>query len=321
MTMSSPKNSLSKPIETGVIRADHRAVTYIWNRGEGLYRLPERLLVLGEFEGPGFLEARSFAESPNPMTLLGPNGDRLELASTGSLQRCDLLPGRSLVVGPREHAGCELRFRSFELPEAEERSISSTFHGAGWLVDGNAEIDGARRCVSGSRQMPIPFFQECHPIGSASILAGRTRNSSAGGWKMANIEELRANGLTVQNLSKPEELTATWSNGTVETRTMACHLNEMRWSIHSDRPVKGFVLFRTYDAFHGLSQARVFVDDRLAGRWFCGEQDRVNRWRIATFGVEFPGPIPAGGFTVAIDPPAGAPLWSVSEYRWLLFHD
>lgn len=316
MTMSSPKNSLSKPIKTRVVRADHRAVTYIWNRGEGLYRLPERLLVLGEFAGPGFLTGRSLAESPNPLTLLGPDGGRTEWAGAIALAE-----GRHLVIAPRDHPGAELSFRNFDLAVDLAEELPKPYEGLGWLVSGSAELDGAREVRTASNDAPIPFYTRCEPISDARVLCGSPRTFSEGGWEMADIEALKANGLWVQNLSKPESLTAFWPNGDEETRIMACHLNEMRWTIPSERPVTGMVLYRTHDAFHGLSQARVFVNVDFVGRWLCPEQDRKNRWRQSCFGIEFDNPLDAGSITITIDPPAGAPLWSVSAYRWLLFHD
>ncbi len=294
-------------------------VTYLWNRAEGLYRLPERLLVLGEFQGPGFLTARLFAESPKPITLQTPDLARCDLEESVVLEK-----GRHLVISHRDHPGCELSFRSFEPPTGESVSISTQFFGSGWLTGGEAELDGSKQRSKGSPEFPIPFFEECRPAQPdepPQILVGRERSRTTGGWEMANIEALRKEGLTVQNLSKPEELTATWQNGEQQTRVIACHLNEMRWTIISDRPVTGLLLIRTYDAFHGLSQARVFVNDQQVGRWFCGEQDRTNRWRQSTFGVEFESPLEPGELAVTIDPPAGAPLWSVSSYRWILFHD
>lgn len=319
MTMSTPKNGLSEPIKSRVVRADHRVVSYLWNRGESLYRLPERLLVLGEFEGPGFLETRQFAESPNSLLLQAPDGVRSVLTGSTTLGQ-----GRYLVISPRAYPACELRFRSFEPPIGESVLTSAPFFGTGWLTGGEAELDGAKQRSKGSTEFPIPFFEECVPIGdrkNVEILVGRERSKTTGGWEMANIEVLRKGGLTVQNLSKPEELAASWPNGESETRIMACHLNEMRWTITVDHPVIGLLLFRTYDAFHGLSQVRVFINDQQIGRWFCPEQDRTHRWRQSAFGMEFETSLEPGDLAVTIDPPAGAPLWSVSSYRWILFHD
>lgn len=316
MTMPSPKDSLSKPIDSRVVRADHRAVSYIWNRWEGLYRLPERLLVLGEFDGPGFLTGHPFAESPTRLRLVGPEGDQADLGGTALLPK-----GRHLAVAGTDHEGVELHFRNFDAPAEAKVPLAESYQGAGWLVSGSAELDGGKELCAGRAEAPIPFHQHCHPLAGTEIIRGAARTASDGGWLMADIELLKENGLWVQNLSKPEELSASWPNGLQETRIMACHLNEMRWTISSDLPITGIVLFRIYDAFHGLSQARVFVNERLVGRWFCPIQDRVNRWRHSSFGVEFAEPLDPGETTITIDPPAGAPLWSVSAYRWLLLHD
>jgi hypothetical protein len=72
-------------------------------------------------------------------------------------------------------------------------------------------------------------------------------------------------------------------------------------------------LRKVYDAFHGRQRARVLIDSEPLGIWFLPVEDRLNRWRVAEFGV----PVPAGKqrLRLTIDPLAGSALWSLSEFQ------
>jgi hypothetical protein len=112
--------------------------------------------------------------------------------------------------------------------------------------------------------------------------------------------------LVVQNESEIFEL---------EGRMHRSHLNRMSFDISIDPQNTGVLLRRTYDRFHGRQRARVLVDGVAIGYWYAPIEDRKNRWAEDEFFLPMYFTSGKPKVRVEIDPPAGTPLWSVSDYR------
>lgn len=187
-------------------------------------------------------------------------------------------------------------------PSNLQFDISATeFVGCGWVAadDAPATVDGIKIVLS---HVPTPFFfgfssdRACRfrPIDAAAIELNR--------WRIDDPTLAKTIGFRVKNLSKITAL----PDGT----PVASHLNAMHWRVSVPDGVEALMLQKTYDRFHGRQRARVLVDGAMRGWWYAPDEDRLNR--IAT--TRFAAPVDGGRCVdITIDPPAGAPLWSVSE--------
>jgi hypothetical protein len=87
----------------------------------------------------------------------------------------------------------------------------------------------------------------------------------------------------------------------------------MSFEVELPLSCQGLRLRKTYDRFHGRQRAWVKVNGRRVGMWYAPVEDRGRRWAVAEFGIE-PEHLPeSGSVRIAIDPPAGTPLWSYSD--------
>jgi len=126
-----------------------------------------------------------------------------------------------------------------------------------------------------------------------------------------------AHGLRCQNESESIELLSSFEGCEYRVPYSAkhvCHLNAMELTVSLEPDNHGVFLRRTYDQFHGRQRARVIVDGECVGTWYTPEENRTCRWAERDFYI--PERYTRGKTKVqlAIDPPAGSPLWSVSTY-------
>lgn len=183
--------------------------------------------------------------------------------------------------------------------------ISGRTEGPGWLISGGASL-----------AFPEPIFHPTELLQAQFLPDPMTTIMRLDEFAPPSAEDQRARQFQVQNVSRPELLESLLSDGTPYTAEVFCHLNAARWQVTFPAATRGFVIERLYDAFHGRQRARVLLNDDPLGMWYSPEQNRQNRWRWDRFGWDFEAATAQDAeFEIAIDPPAGAPLWSVSRYR------
>ena len=130
-------------------------------------------------------------------------------------------------------------------------------------------------------------------------------------WGIEDAAELARIGFVVQNMSKLRVLASNFADGSPRLASVASHLNAASWTVPISPIAVGLRLRKVYDRFHGRQRARVLIDGQFATWWYEPEENRSARWAISEIGFTIePG---RDSVTVTIDPPAGAPLWSVSE--------
>jgi len=138
---------------------------------------------------------------------------------------------------------------------------------------------------------------------------------------LATVEvgDLPATETTVQNLSEPSLLESLDGEGRTATGMVASHLNRMVVPVDLTGAA-GLVLVKTYDRFHGRQRARVLVGGEELGVWYEPIQDRDMRWAVGWFAARVPEKH-RGPTALAIDPPPGTPLWSVSTLEISIWSD
>lgn len=185
-----------------------------------------------------------------------------------------------------------------------------SFEGAGWVVsaEGPLRVDGRLA------EAPVPFFRSAR-ASHLVISPAPYRSVPVDRWRIDDVAGLKARGWQVQNVSKVVALASAFDDGTPHQAPVACHLNAASWRCAIPADNVGLRLRKVYDRFHGRQRARVFIDGEFAGWWYEPRENRTFRWGVAEFGID--AALTAGKEVVqiTIDPPAGSPLWSVSEFE------
>ena len=197
------------------------------------------------------------------------------------------------------------------LPNGEVHLIDS-FQGCGYVVAAEQidSLDGEHRPID-RIGYPVPFFREIQGD-ELQIVAAATHTITIDAFDVADSDALRERDWTVQNVSKLSTLASAFPDRTPFMGEVLSHLNAASWRVVVPSGCRRLILRKRYDAFHGRQRARVFMNERPAGWWYAPWQDRVCRWRWSRFCIEGPN-MPEGEAVITIDPPAGAPLWSVSR--------
>ncbi len=125
--------------------------------------------------------------------------------------------------------------------------------------------------------------------------------------------------VSVQNMSEVSELASCDEEGRALSAPVAAHLNRMEIPIDLDG-VSGLTLVKSFDRFHGRQRARVLLGGTCVGVWYEPFQNRVCRWGLGWLGVRIPDDV-KGPTVLAIDPPPGTPLWSVSSLELSVWCD
>lgn len=147
-------------------------------------------------------------------------------------------------------------------------------------------------------------------------------------WRLVETDSMEvvdpasraAHKLASQNESEPILLESCFEGRGYKTHHRAyhaCHLNTMEFTLKVDPRNRGVLLRRTYEQFHGRQRARVLVDGELAGIWYTPEENRFCRWAERDFFIPERQARGKTELRVALDPPAGSPLWSASSYKAL----
>ncbi|MEZ0326930.1 MAG: hypothetical protein ACAH95_13605 [Fimbriimonas sp.] len=201
-------------------------------------------------------------------------------------------------------------------PTGQSTRIDLPYTGSGWILSAPPSITLDRRHEhppTPLTDLALPFFMSIEGAGTAEILPSATKCSLIDAFEIGDSEAVKQRRFAVQNMSKLIELDSCFPDGSHRKALVASHLNKASWFITVPSPNDGLLLRRTYDRFHGRQRARVFLDGTYAGYWYEPVQDRECRWYISDFGV--PPHLVAGKqlVEIAIDPPPGTPLWSISR--------
>lgn len=114
-------------------------------------------------------------------------------------------------------------------------------------------------------------------------------------------------GPKFQNRSAIRTLESNFENGEAHIGLVASFLNRLEFQLELPGPI---AIARIYDRFHGRQRSRVLVNGEERSIWFSPSENRANRWHWDVVVVSPPSP---GLCSLAIDPSAGYPLWSLSE--------
>jgi hypothetical protein len=166
-----------------------------------------------------------------------------------------------------------------------------------------------------SSDFPVPFFRSLAGSGAARIVASSSDCRLLDAFDIGDSGSLKARGWSVQNMSRISTLSSTFTDGYERTAELASHLNRASWGLEVPEGCTGLVLRKVYDRFHGRQRARVLVDEEFKGYWYEPYQDRRHRWGVTDFGLVL-NPAQSGrAVQIAVDPPPGTPLWSISRYE------
>lgn len=265
------------------------AKRYIFSDDECIYRDHRRARVLADAEGSGFYSVLARDDSlevwadGQPASLAGTfRRELLVTASRPGDATVDVVMGRTdpLSAAAVEHA--------------------DPAQWAGWWVpdDGPA----------------VPEFFGRPGIG-VFVASDNPVARLCDSWSIGDTQALRERGWKVQNLSAVVPLEALQEDGTPLVLDHASHLNTASWTSPIAPDNDGVILVRRYDQFHGRQRARVWVDGVVAGWWYRPEQNRERRWAIDRFGIAPELTRGKSEIRIAIDPPAGVPLWSVAQMQ------
>jgi hypothetical protein len=205
---------------------------------------------------------------------------------------------------------------SFEKPDVPFARVQGPFLGAGWVVGSSSSfaVDQHHEVLErASPGWPIPFFRSIDTPGSFEVLPSATLSIPLVSVEVAGPDAMPPVSFPVQNVTRSVVLKSTFPDGFRRSATVCSHLNAAQFELEVPVGTYGLRLRKVYDAFHGRQRARVLIDSEPLGIWFLPVEDRLNRWRVAEFGV----PVPAGKqrLRLTIDPLAGSALWSLSEFQ------
>jgi hypothetical protein len=207
-------------------------------------------------------------------------------------------------------------------PEGRQLTAEGMYLGAGWVVEASdgVVVDERREKMVPIEGFPIPFFREARSHGKMKIIeAAPPEMRLLQRLSIGDPASLNAVDLQVQNMSEPSAFSSRFSDGTEHEAMVASHLNRARWRCDLPPNLKGLILRKVYDRFHGRQRARVLVNDAPIGIWYEPLEDRQRRWAVAQFGIPASVLPATGEVELAIDPPAGTALWSVSDLEvWAL---
>ncbi len=195
---------------------------------------------------------------------------------------------------------------------AQGASVALPFDGSGWLIESQSAVLPDNRHEP-SFITPLPFFMGLEGSGTAQVVKSSTTCSLIDAFDIDDSDALKARRFTVQNMSKLVELDSCFPDGTHRRAMVASHLNKASWFIEVPPDSDGLLLRRIYDRFHGRQRARVFIDGAYAGYWYEPEQDRECRWHVSDYGIAAHFGSGKSVIEIAIDPPPGTPLWSISR--------
>ncbi|MDR3687851.1 MAG: hypothetical protein P4L46_00630 [Fimbriimonas sp.] len=193
------------------------------------------------------------------------------------------------------------------------------FDGSGWVISASDAFWVDDRKEAAPRPSPgfaVPFFRRVEGGGDLSIIPNCEFDCVlADTLRIDDEEGLSRHWFSAQNMSAVFTLESSFANGASRTGYIASHLNAASFRTTIPDRNAGLILRKMYDRFHGRQRARVFVEGEFAGWWYEPSENRACRWHTSDFGVERRLTEGRSEVTITIEPPAGVPLWSVSEYQ------
>jgi hypothetical protein len=279
-----------------------RALRHAFGPDDQLYRDHRGHRVLADLEGSGDFRIERTTVS-------------LQIESDGRLFESPGSFAWSLLISTAETGPASVAVRTGR-PCGEDRVASLPLSGCGWVVraEGPFHVDGRHEAApSPDEFLAVPYFIGVEGAGSVRIVAVPAVEARLlDAFDVDDEAALRSREWRVQNISKVSELASCFPDGTERVGPVASHLNAASWRCPIPEGCLGLRLRRYYDRFHGRQRARVLVDGQVVGWWYDPAQDRSARWAISEFGIpsEF---LTDGSVEITIDPPAGAPLWSVGR--------
>lgn len=203
------------------------------------------------------------------------------------------------------------------LPTSGAVEFVGVYHGAGWVLDSKATVlvDDLPDGEGVNPAYPTPFFESIQCGAETVVLPDpTTRCDLIDTFSIAEEDGLKARGWKVQNISAITRLSSFDGAGQPLERSVASHLNRASWTAKIPPGNRGLIIRKLYDRFHGRQHARVLIDGEMAGWWYEPGQDRERRWGYSRIGVPAEFTRGKGQVEIAIDPPGGAPLWSIARY-------
>ena len=286
------------------ISATETSDLFSFSGDDCLYRDQNGHRVLADVERPGRFQILAASHS-SALFLDDEPSQMFEGAYDHSLMVTDPEPSCSIVAAATGR--CNPALRQIE--------TGQTFEQSGWIVSADEvfEIDSDHR----PRQPPVPGFPYpffCNASGrNLQIVAAAQTAILVDRFSVDEPDTLKARGWRVQNASVVSRLESAFPDGTSHDGPVISHLNAASWRLTVPAGCSGVLIRKLYDVFHGRQRARVLLDGKFQGWWWEPVQNRKERWRWASFGIKFNPTRAAGEHVITIDPPAGAPLWSVGQ--------
>lgn len=258
-----------------------------WESGEGLYRWSDGSRVLLDADGAG----RAWASRPVRW-----------LTEAGSALGVEVVFAEHCVaLTPDDEPVTVWAGNALNLDGRGESGL--TFSGPGWIVAADwVCIDGEPRCVWIPGQAPIPVIHRAEGEGLRFLPSG-LQSKMLDAFPFTK-SELMARGGTVTNLSVPAAFET-------DSPHAASLLNRAEWPLDLPVGTVALALRKSYDRFHGRQRCRVLVNDEAAAWWHLPRENRAIRPGEAWISVPLLGQ--TGTIRLALDPPAGVPLWSIGE--------
>ena len=258
-----------------------------WQEGEGFYRWTDGPRVLIDVDGQG----RGWASRPVRW---------LTEAGATSGQEVNFA-GHCVALALEEAPITVWAGNGFDLVGKTESGCSVA--GPGWILAAtSAAVDGdiLRPWIPG--QPPIPVVHQVTgdgllflPSGLQSVPLDRFTFTKA---------ELKARGGAVTNLCEPAVFDAA-------APSAASLLNRAEWPLELPAGTVALALGKSYDRFHGRQRCRVLVNGEAVAWWHLPREDREARPGNAWTSIPLKGA--TGSIRLALDPPAGVPLWSIGQ--------
>lgn len=197
--------------------------------------------------------------------------------------------------------------------EFPKRSFS--VEGVGWLLAENCSVSLNKLgpCIHVPQHwspLPLPFwdgFQSDCPLAWMPLP-----------WRLERLfdsshTETRGSRLSFERASAPESLAVNDAEGTPKGEAFRSVLGRAFFSIDLPAEADYLIMRRTYDAFHGMQRARIFVGGDMAGWWHQPEEDREKRWAQDDLILPVAQGIRGQRVEVSLEPPAGSPLFSIAR--------
>lgn len=268
-----------------------------WVGSEALYRDGQGRRVVADAEGDGWYEVR----------------DGRVQVRTGEPEDGTGTYRGFLCVSAADGEPVEIAWGLGErIPDTWDADwVDLPWTGSGWVLEGPESM------VCRARREPVTCLP--YPAALGVDGAGRARVASLGKPELVyRLEITESNvwkrlGIDVQNVSDAVWLESRFADGTPASGWCVSHLNRMTLRLPFV-PGETLLLYRRYDRFHGRQRARVLVNGRAIGWWYEPFEDRAHRWGASTFWLPAEDLGDGDSIELTIDPPAGAPLWNVSEF-------